>query len=273
MQVQAIKGNPQSFKANEMKEAFVNLDDNTLRTISAVKAEKETHYIKKHKFFKAVMLSTPIIAGIAAALTSPKLAGKAVLDSKFTQKMMDLSLPAVSGASARILNGLKSFGNLTSYLVAGIAAFGIKDKLAKKSEAVKKFDKENQFVTILAVGAAAFGAIIGIKKGAGALFKKIKPETVENMLTKLSQKAEKFNDTRVMKAISSGYNSLSNKLSPKVKDVAKNIIDYSPIAFIYGGAGGAIANNINYSNKFNKNYNELKAKQLELAQSEVEKAL
>lgn len=261
-----------------MKVDQVSYNEAVIRNMAAVKAEQESHYNTRHKILAGAVLATPLVEGAVHMIKSPKLSinNTAILNSeKFGQNLVNhvnAGLPYVKGAAARSLNGLKAFGNLASYLVAGALVSEVSNKIADKSEKYNNYIKNNGLVNWLAIAGGAVALVAGAKKGVGVIFDKMKPETVEKMFTKLTKHSDAFNNNKLVKAISNGYNSLAGKFSADAQQRIKNIISYATPTVIFGSAAGILANRLNFANKFRANYDELKDQQLAAAAADVAKA-
>lgn len=255
-----------------------NYNEAVIRNIAAVKAEQDSHYNKRNRIIQGAILATPVIEGVAAVVNSPKLSinNTAILNSeRFGQNIVNHvngNLPYIKGAAARSLNGLKGFGNLASYLVAGLLVSGASRKVAEKSEKYKEFRENNSMINWLGVAAGAIALVVGAKKGAGAIMDRMKTETIEKMFNTITKHGDAFNNNRLVKAISNGYNNLAGKFSEKAQNTIKNIIAYASTTVIFGGLAGMIANNANFESKFKTNYAELKEQQLASARAAVANA-
>ena len=261
-----------------MKVDVNNYNESAIRNIAAAKAEQDSHYNRRNKIIQGAILATPVIEGVVAMVNSPKLPinNTAILNSeRFEQnlvKHVNGNLPYIKGAAARSLNGLKGFGNLASYLVAGLLVSGASRKVAEKSEKYKEFRENNGMINWLGVAAGAIALVVGAKKGAGAIMDRMKPETIEKMFNTITKHGDAFNNNRLVKAISNGYNNLAGKFSEKAQNRIKNILAYATTGVILSSVAGSIANNANFENKFRNNYNELKEQQLAAARADVDSA-
>lgn len=261
-----------------MKVDNVNYSEAVIRNKAAVKAEQDSHYNKRNNLLKVAVCTAPVVEGISAMINSPKLTvdNTAILNSeRFGQNILEHAnnkLPYIKGAAARSLNGLKAGGSLAAYLAAGLLVSEASVKLAQKNEKYAQFRQNYDLVNWLGVAAGAIALVVGAKRGAGAIMDKLKPETVEKMFNTMTKHGDAFNNNRLVKAISNGYNNLAARLSEGTQQTLKTIASYASTAVILGSAVGIAANRINFENKFRANYTELKEQQLAAAAADVAKA-
>lgn len=247
MQVSAI--NPSFQGRRDRIDELINLDDQSIQRIAYARTMAHRNEAKEKKFTKSLILNTPIVAGISAAV----LAGN---KSKIFSK-------EVTGASARLANGLKNGG----YWAAGLGVIGLvglaKSLLSKNSESVRKFDKEHPFLSIGALLTAGLGAIALTNRGLAKIATKEAPKFLQKGTERVAQS---INNSKITKNISSGLRKLSSKTPDALKDIGATILYYAPEVLLLSTLFRSFGHDRAVSKEFSKNYYELKEKQINLAQ-------
>ena len=255
MQVNAISSQNTGFAQNfrgkrDNIDAFINLDDETIRQLAYLKTVKSVDDKRHRKLDRGLMNLVPVAAGVAAAVATPKLWSK----------------------TAR-LEKLMAFGETAA---KWFAAFGIidlvfagKNKLDQVSEKSREFTKNNPFLSFIGTAALSFAAIAGAKKGFGKLIDKYGVKLVNKFDSKIGsaliKAGEKLDGNRVLNWISKQTAKLSKNTPSALKDLGKGLVEWSPLILGLGAIAHSADHGKVKAQEFSKNYNDLKDKQFELS--------
>ncbi len=263
MQIQAI--NNQSFgqgaqgsKAQGAKrraniDAAISLPDKDLRAFAYYQACVQTNDEKHRKLNNAAILSLPIVAAVRDTVLTRgepvKLLGGAIMP----------------GSAARVITGAKTLGRWGGALAAATAVGIGANKLAEKSDKVKKFVNNQPYTAMAAVFAGAAAAYYAAGKGISKAANMLIGDNKMKFWSGLSKKVVAFNDNKIVKSMANAYTKMSDKIHPAVKGAGKLGLAFAPV--IIGGA--AILHALNHSAVRNKqaekNYTNLKTAQMVLA--------
>lgn len=255
MQVNAISSQNTGF-AHDFRgkrdniDAFINLDDETIRQLAYLKTVNSVDDKRHKKLDRGLMNLVPVAAGVAAAVATPKLWSKAGRIEK-----------------------LMAFGET---VVKWFAAFGIidlvfagKNKLDQTSEKSREFSNNNPLLSFLATAGLSFAAIAGAKKGFGKLVDKYGTRFInkfDDQITNVLVKAgEKLDNSKVLNWISKQTAKLSSKTPAALKNIGSGIIEWSPLILGLGAVTHSADHGRVKAREFSKNYNDLKDKQFELS--------
>ena len=248
MQISAISPNFQG-KRDRIDE-LISLDDASVQRIAYMKTLSRSDEKKHNRITNGLIAASPVAAGLSAAVLMKP-------NSKIFSK-------EVSGLAARAANGLKA-GGLWG---AGLAAVGLvglaKSELSKASPEVRKFDREHPLLSLGALLAAGFGAIALVNKGAAKLASKEAPKFLKNA----TKRAATFlNTNKVITGMKNGVKNIASKTPQPLKNVGAGLLSWSPHILLLGGVLHSLSHGSAVSREFNKNYNEIKEKQLNLAKA------
>ena len=248
MQISAV--NPNFQGRRDRVDELINMDDQSIRRIAYLKTARKADDKKHKKITNTLIAAAPVAAGLGAAVFSK---GKTKIFSK-----------EVSGLAAKAANGLK-VGALWG---AALGAVGLvvlaKGELSKNSENVRKFDREHPILSIITLLAAGIGAIALTGKAAGRLAAVEAPK----FLQKATEKTAKFiNKNAVITSLKQGVNKLSRKTPAALKEAGAIALDWAPQFLLLGGLVHSLSHDSAVNRDFNKNYFELKEKQLNLAKA------
>ena len=257
MQINAI--NPNFTGRRDNIDAYINLDDNSLRQIAKIQSTNPKRD-KQQKIKNNLLISAvPIAAGLAAA-------------TKF---------PALFSKTGR-LEKLMQFGETS---LKWFAAFGIIDlvggginKLRQKSEKVREFANNHQLLSLIGTIGVSLLAVHGAHKGFGKIADKFLPKYInkyDKVITDTLVKwGEKLDNNNILNTISKKASNLNSR-TPEFfkhfvdlfKHMGKGFLEWSPVILGFG----ALLNSTNYAskkaNEVNAKYADLKEKQIQLAQA------
>ena len=248
MQISAISPNFQG-KRDRIDE-LISLDDASVQRIAYMKTLSRSDEKKHNRITNGLIAASPVAAGLSAAV--------------FTKGNTKIFSKEVSGLAARVANGLK-IGGLWG---AGLAAVGLvglaKAELSKASPEVRRFDREHPLLSLGALLAAGFGAIALVNKGAVKLASKEAPKFMQ----KATEKAAKFlNTNKAITGMKNGIKKIASKTPEPLKNVGEGLLSWSPHILLLGGVLHSLSHGSAVNREFNKNYNEIKEKQLNLAKA------
>ena len=248
MQISAITPNFQGRR--DRVDELISLDDASAQRIAYLKTMARADEKKHNRITNALIAATPVAAGLGAAvLLKPK--------TKIFSK-------EVSGLAARFANGLKA-GGLWGAALAAVGLVGIaKNELSKASPEVRKFDREHPFLSIAAMLATGLGAIALVNKGAAKLANVAAPKFMQNSTEKV---AKFLNNNTVLNGMKKGAKKLSSKTPVALKNFGASVLSWAPQLLLLGGVFHSISHNSSVNREFNKNYTEIKEKQLNLAKA------
>lgn len=219
MQVNAISSQNTGFAQNfrgkrDNIDAFINLDDETIRQLAYLKTVESVDDKRHRKLDRGLMNLVPIAAGVVTAVASPKLWSK-------------------TGRIEKLI----AFGETAA---KWFAAFGIidlvfagKNKLDQASEKSREFTNKNPLLAFLATAGLSFAAIAGAKKGFGKLLDKYGVKLVDKFDSKISnalvKAGEKLDGNKVLNWVSKQTTKLSSKTPSALKNIGKGLLEWSPL--------------------------------------------
>lgn len=255
MQVNAINSQNTGFAQNfrgkrDNIDAFINLDDETIRQVAYLKTIESVDDKRHRKLDRGLMNLVPVAAGVAAAVASPKLWSK-------------------TGRVEKLI----TFGETAA---KWFAAFGIidlvfagKNKLDQVSEKSREFANKNPLLSFLATAGLSFAAIAGAKKGFGKLIDKYGVKLVnkydDKITDKLVKAGKKLDGNKVLNWASKQATKLSSKTPSALKNIGKGLVEWSPLLIGLGAVAHSADHGRVKAQEFSKNYTDLKDKQFELS--------
>lgn len=255
MQVNAISSQNTDFAQNfrgkrDNIDAFINLDDETIRQLAYLKTVESVDDKRHRKLDRGLMNLVPIAAGVVTAVASPKLWSK-------------------TGRIEKLI----AFGETAA---KWFAAFGIidlvfagKNKLDQVSEKSREFANKNPLLSFLATAGLSFAAIAGAKKGFGKLIDKYGVKLVGKFDGKISnalvKAGKKLDGNKALNWISKQTTKLSSKTPSALKNIGKGLLEWSPLLIGLGAVTHSADHGRIKAQEFSKNYTDLKDKQFELS--------
>ncbi len=240
-----------SFKGRRDRvDEMIALDDASIQKLAYLKTVSNSDDKKFNKLANGLFAAAPVAAGISVAV--------------FTKGKTKIFSKEVSGLAAKLAIGLKT-GTL---FAAGLAAIGLvgkaKDELSKSSADVRKFDREHPFLSLGTLFVAGLGALTLVNKGATKLAGVKAPE----FLQKITERTSNFlNNNKKIKSLNKNVNKLAEKTPPVLKDLGAKLINWSPVLLMLGGLFTSLSHKGAVQREYNKNYIELKEKQLNLSKA------
>ncbi len=229
---------------------LINLDDASIQRAAYLKTMSRANEKKHNNITNGLIAAAPVAAGLTAAV--------------FTKGKTKIFSKEVSGLAARMANGLK-IGGLWAASLAAVGLVGMaKNELSKASPEVRKFDREHPFLSLGTMLAAGLGAIALVNKGAV----KLASVTAPKFMQKATDKTAKFlNHNKLLGVVKKGAKNLSAKTPDALKNIGATALSWTPQALLLGGLFHSISHGSAVNREFNKNYSELKEKQLNLAKA------
>lgn len=251
MQISSVSPNFQGKRDNV--DAIVNLDDNSIRQLAALKTSAKVGHDKNRRITNGLFYAAPIASGLGTALLSS--CGNTRLFSK-----------ELTGTAGRMAKGFKVAAYWTAGLLAIDVLGAVKNKITKSSPEVRKFDKDHPFLSMATMLAAGVGAIALVNKGAISLGKTEAPKFLQRGTEKV---ADFLNESKIMIKAKNGYKNLLAKTPSALKEIGATMLDWAPSAFLFGGLLHSIRSASAERTEFVKNYSELKEKQADISRARV----
>ncbi len=244
MQVNSVSYNSvQSFGQHkptqrEYLEGFAALDDKDLRKIAYAKASNEVNDKKHRRISNAIFYSIPLAAGLAAAVRTPSVLGKAANRLRGA-KLVNFATTALNWAGTFAVLDL---------------VFGGKRVLERHSESARNFAKEHPILSTIGTIGAGIGLLFaggkGVSKLADKALSKVRVKDLKNVI----KANNKLNNSKILNSISAKL----AKVPSSIKGFAKGLIEYGPVLLFVSH----VTHSINHSNvrtrQTYKNYEELK---------------
>lgn len=264
MQISSVSAQNFNGKSSNI-DSLLGQNDKVLREYAIDSALNSTNYKKQRKINNALWYSAPVAGFLAGALLHKG-------PEKFFSK-------EITGASAKVLQGLKRGGMWALALLTADAFVGLYKHIMKKSENSDNFVSKHPGLTSLATIAASCLTLFYLPKGINKLYSKY-----GSNIAKLADKVKLgkffkadtyvngskiFNSSKFTAAIKKPLNKLSQKAPSYVKNVAKAAVDIAPEALIFTSLGHAIHTSFSLNRKANNTYNTLKEKQANLIQQKM----
>lgn len=256
MQVLAVKPNFQGRRDNV--DAAINLDNESLKQLALNKTNLDVNPKRNRKITNTLFYAAPLAAGLATAALCPNKVEYIFEDGK---KIIKNIKP-----SYKVFAGLKTAGIWTAALGAvDLLGFGHK-KLAQHSSDVRKFNNEHPILSSLMMIGAGLAAIYGVSKGANKLLTLKRPDFINKAIDKTAQY---INKGEMAVKFRSQLAKISEVTPSALKDIGKNILEWSPTMLLFGGLFHSISSKNRENQAFMKNYMELKNQQSDLAKARV----
>lgn len=266
MQVQSISN--QAFEARKGRrdniDAMIKLEDSAIQQKAYEKTLKQIdpeEYKRNKRITNTLFYTAPVAAGISRMLLT---------DSSATT----LLTKKVSGVAGRMAKGLKTTAALAAIIGALDLMGAVRTKIARKSEGVREFDKKHpalSFMTTIGAGIAVITALpLGFAK-AGNLFT---PKFTNKVAKKVGNVAKKINNSNTVDVLKNGWRVAGEKTPNWIKTIGAVALDWSPAALLLGSMfnslRGSNERTADFVEKYNKNYSNLKEKQVKLSRARLQ---
>lgn len=245
MQISAI--NPSFTGKRDRIDAFINMDDQSLRQIAYMQTINPKADKNNRTKTSLLINSIPLAIGLNAALNSK--AGR-----------------------------LGKIGTFAGVAAGWYAGFGIIDlvsatrnKIHEKSEKAREFAQKHPVLSLVNTVAVSLLAIGAAGKGVNKLADKFGPkiinkygDKIQKSITKLS---DKLNNSKVLNKLAQAKDKVSSKIPGGIKEVGKGVLDWTPVILGVSAIVNSSRHASKKANSINDKYIELKDKQIALAQA------
>ena len=250
MQISAI--NPNFTGNRDRIDAFINMDDQSLRQIAYAQTANPKEDKRSRRKSNLLMASMPIAAGIAAAAKTPKSLTK-------TGRLGKLAQFATTSTK-----WFAAFG-----IIAMVGA--ARNKIHEKSEKARELAQKHPVLSLANTIAVSMLAISGAYKGFGKLADKVLPKFIDKYDAKITNKivniGKKLDNNKFLNKVSEAFGKVSSKIPDNIKEFGKGVLDWSPTLLGLGAIVNTSRHTTNKVNAINDKYIELKDKQIALAQA------
>jgi len=240
MQINKINAGQHFTGRRENIDAYIGLDDQTIRQVATLKTLKRVDTKKHERLDRALDAALPVAGGISAAAYAEKGARMAAFGS--------------------------GFGTWAFFLAGMGAAFGIEKAVRKKSEKVDNFAQKHPFMTFVASAGAAFAAgMLAIKGGAKGLEALSKTNAYQTVSKKAGELIGKIKAKPIIANTAEKVSKFLAKTPPALKEVGKFTAKNATWLTIFGSIFHSVNHRSKVANEYAKNYTEMKERQLDLA--------
>ncbi len=252
MSINAINPNLNSSKRRADVDAFINLDDNSLRKIAYMQAVDPKADKRSRRKSNLLMNSIPVAAGVLAAAKTPKLITKTGRLGKIAQ------------FAETTTKWFLAFG------IIDLVAAG-RNKIHQKSEKAREFAQKHPILSLATTVGASMLAIGGAYKGFGKVADKVLPKITDKYGDKITKAVvnlgNKLDNSKVLNKMSELTSKVSNKTPEFVKSIGQGLLEWSPLILGISAISNTSKHAHNKANAINEKYIELKDKQIVLAQA------
>lgn len=241
MQINKINAGQHFTSRRENIDAYIGLDDQTIRQVATLKTLKSVDTKKHEKLDRVLDAALPVAGGISAA--------------------------AYAKEGARMAAFGSGFGTWAFFLAGMGAAFGIEKAVRKKSEKVDNFAQKHPFMTFVASASAAFAAgMLAIKGGAKGLEALSKTNVYKTVSKKAGELIGRIKAKPIVAKFTQKATDLLSKTPPALKELGKFTAKNATWLTIFGSIFHSVNHKSKVANEYAKNYTEMKERQLDLAQ-------
>lgn len=221
-------------------EAFIGLDDQTVRKMATAKTLQSVDVKKHQKLDTALNWALPVAGGISAATMAAK------------------------GSKLKAFGG--GFASWALFLTGMGLALGT-DKLARqKSDKYNNFTQKHPLISFVLSAGAAFGAgLLAIKGGTKGIKALSKTKAFASVSKSATQLASKVKSNKFVAEVTQKAGNFFAKTPSPLKEAGKFLAKNASWAVILGSFAHSIGFNSKVSSEYAKNYTDLKEKQLHLA--------
>ena len=237
MQINAINSAQTFSGKRDNIDAFINIDDETVRKAALVKTLQSVDTQKHKKLDNMLNYGIPLAGGLQYA--------------------------AMSGKGARLAGFGRGFAGWGLFLTGMYAALKVINHAKNKNENVNNFVSNHPVMTSIGTIIASYFAGNYAIKGGNKLLAKF--AGTDAYTKKLKPALNNIKNSKGMQNIAKYADKLAAKTPSAIKHTAKLAAVWSPLALILG----SLAHSINHRNKvaavYADNYSTIKNKQFELA--------
>ena len=240
MQINKISSGQHFSGKRDNIDAYINLDDQTIRQVATLKTLKSVNNKKHEKLDRVLDASLPVAGGISAA--------------------------AYAGKGARMAAFGSGFGTWAFFLTGMGAAFGVQKAILKKSEKANEFAQKHPMLNFVVSAGTAFAAgALAIKGGAKALKALSNTNAYKAVSKKVGELAGKIKAKPIVAKVTGKVSNFFAKTPPALKEVGKFAAKNATWLAIFGSIFHSVNHKTKVANEYAKNYTEMKERQLNLA--------
>ena len=240
MQINRINAGQHFTGKRENIDAYVNLDDQTIRQVATLKTLKSVDSKKHEKLDRALDCALPVAGGISAAAYAEKGARMAAFGS--------------------------GFGTWAFFLAGMGAAFGVQKAVMKKSEKANNFAQKHPFLNFVVAAGTAFAAgALAIKGGAKGLKALANTNVYKSASKKVGELVGKIKTKPIVARATQKATEFLSKTPPALKEVGKFVAKNATWITIFGSIFHSVNHKTKVAHEYAKNYTDMKEKQLDLA--------
>ena len=222
-------------------DAFANMDDNSVRQIAWLKTQQDIDFKKHRRVQTALDVALPVAGGLSAAALAAK-------GTRFR---------AFAGGTANWILFLAGLG----------ATFGLTQLIRNKSEKADNFAEKHPVFTFLTTATAAYFAGKGAMIGGALGFEKLKATGVyKNIVGAAKNGLKQLGEVGFVKKATEFAAESFKKIPSPLKAVGKTVAVWAPIVTIFGSLAHSVKFRNAVASNYNNAYNNIKTKQLEVAQ-------
>ncbi len=240
MQINKINAGQHFTGKRENIDAYVNLDDQTIRQVATLKTLKSIDSKKHEKLDRALDCALPVAGGISAAAYAQKGARMAAFGS--------------------------GFGTWAFFLAGMGAAFGVQKAILKKSDKASNFAQKHPFLNFVVSAGTAFAAgALAIKGGAKGLKALSNTNAFKAVSKKVGELAGKIKTKPIVAKVTEKVSNFFAKTPSALKETGKLVAKNATWLAIFGSIFHSVNHKTKVAQEYAKNYTEMKEKQLDLA--------
>lgn len=240
MQINRISSGQNFSGKRENIDAYIGLDDQTIRQVATLKTLQSVDSKKHKKLDRALDCALPIAGGISAAAF------------------------AKEGTRMAAFGG--GFATWALFLAGMGAVFGIEKSIRNKSEKANDFAQKHPFLNFAVSAGAAFTAgMLAIKGGAKGLEALSKTNVYKNASKKVANLFTNIKSQKFVAKLTEKATQLAAKTPSALKEVGKFVARNATWLTIFGSIAHSVNHNSKVANEYAKNYTEMKERQLDLA--------
>ncbi|MFI3300722.1 MAG: hypothetical protein R3Y28_04800 [Candidatus Gastranaerophilales bacterium] len=254
--VNGANSSKQNFQGKrERVDAMIRLDDNLIHQKAYENACVQVDDKSNKKTSKALMLTSPIAAGIATSVLADN--GKMKF---FGQK--------INGMAGRMGKGLAAATGLAAVIGTVHLVSKANNALVGDSKTVKEVNEKKPALAFVASVAASMALISAIPHGVDKISKIIPDSAKKAIGTKVATLADKINSNKTVDIVRNGAKNIAKKTPESLKKFGETIL-WSPIALIAGSALNAVNGSVVKRNAYEENYSNMKEKQVDLSRARL----
>ena len=221
------------FGNSTLRERFAALDEQELKQLAYAKSSQDVNDKKHKRLDRAILVSVPLSAGVAAAVAA-----------KSMSRIGRLAAFGIGAASW-----------LLPFAVVD-TVFGA-EKIAKKNKSFKDFANEHPMAVALGTFAASTGVYLGLRHGAMKGLDKYGDKLLEKASPYLNKLAKSLNSSKLLDKTSSEL----KKVPSSIKEFTKTALNWSPWLLLMTSIAHTFSHDEVKAKTFAKNFEELKIAQ------------